>query len=130
MNKKNEGNLAEIDYEKTENINPSARFREYTGPIAKVIFIMSVIWVLFQLYESIFGGMILIKSRAMFFGFLCILIFLLLPAIKKEKQQRKMPSFFDLLCILATIASIGYLLLTYDDFTAVRLGQHVPLDIW
>lgn len=103
------------------------RFRHYVGPMTKVIFIFAIIWSLFQIYVSSFGIMEAIKSRAWFFCFLTVLIFLLIPA-KKEKKNRKLPSIWDWICIAASITSVGFLLLNYDGY--VRTGLHIAPDFW
>lgn len=112
-----------------ESIDTTKRFREYIGPMAKIVFIIAIIWSLFQIYVSSFGIMMAIKSRAWFFAFLLVMIFLLIPARKKENRQRKLPSVWDWVCIAATIASVSYLLLNYDAFVNLG-GLHIPADYW
>lgn len=110
------------------NDGESHLIRIYSGPMAKVIFSLAIIWSLFQIYVSSFGIMEAIKSRAWFFGFLTIMIFLLIPATKKQQFKRKLPSIWDWICIASTIASVSFLLLNYDGYAQTSL--HIPLDFW
>ncbi|WP_258000321.1 TRAP transporter permease [Bacillus sp. Marseille-P3661] len=107
-----------------------AKFRDYIGPMAKIILIISVIWALFQMYVNTIGVMMVIESRAWYFGFLLIMIFLLIPARKNSRTQSKLPTIWDWICIVATIVSVGYLLLNYNTYILERGGQHIPLDYW
>lgn len=126
---KNDSQKALIDNKEQQQISDiTSHLRQYVGPMAKVIFVLAVIWSLFQIYVSSFGIMEAIKSRAWYFMFLAIMIFLLFPAAKGGKKQRKLPSIFDWICIAATIASVGYLLLNYNAY--VVTGLHIPLDFW
>ncbi|TCP20653.1 TRAP transporter 4TM/12TM fusion protein [Scopulibacillus darangshiensis] len=104
------------------------QYRKFVGPMAKTVFILAVIWSLFQIYVASFGIMEAIKSRAWFFAFLSIMIFLLCPASKKGKKQRMYPSIWDWICIAGTLASVGFLLLNYNGY--VQTGLHIPLDFW
>jgi TRAP transporter 4TM/12TM fusion protein len=106
------------------------QFREYVGPMARVVSIIAIIWSLFQIYITGFGIMEAIKLRVWYFGFMSILIFLLIPGRKRQKTQRTLPTLWDWVCIAAAIASVGYFLLFYDAYVLERGGLHVPLDYW
>ncbi|WP_236719737.1 TRAP transporter permease [Neobacillus mesonae] len=116
------------EIEELAEIGESHSIRFYLGPMAKIIFSLAIIWSIFQIYVSSFGIMEAIKSRAWFFGFLTIMIFLLIPATKKAGQPRKLPTIWDWVCITASIASVGFLLLNYDGYA--QTGLHIPLDFW
>lgn len=106
------------------------RIREYVGPMVRIIAIFSIIWSLFELFESSYGIMEAIKMRAWYFGFLAIAIFITFPARKKDKKTRKLPTIWDFICIAATIASVGYLLLNYNAYVLDRGGLHVTMDYY
>jgi TRAP transporter 4TM/12TM fusion protein len=106
------------------------RTRDYLGVTAKLVTGILIIWSIFQLYTSSFGILEAIKMRAWHLGFLLILAFLIYPASKKSANSRKLPTVWDLVCILLTIISIGYLLLTYDTFARERFGIHVDMDYY
>lgn len=105
-----------------------ARTREYIGIMAKVVTAVALIWALFQIYVNSFGVLEAIKMRAWHLGFLLILTFLLYPANKKKMKARKLPTVWDITCILLTLYSVGYLLITYDTFARERAGFHVEMD--
>src|SRR5690606_14368555 len=105
-----------------------ARTREYIGIMAKVVTAVALIWALFQIYVNSFGVLEAIKMRAWHLGFLLILTFLLYPANKKKMEARKLPTVWDMTCILLTLYSVGYLLITYDTFARERAGFHVEMD--
>lgn len=106
------------------------RTRDYIGVTAKVVTGILIIWSIFQLYTSSFGILEAIKMRAWHLGFLLILSFLIYPASKKSSASRRLPTIWDMVCILLTIISIGYLLLTYDTFARERFGIHVEMDYY
>ncbi|CAM3578747.1 TRAP transporter permease [Aeromicrobium ponti] len=106
------------------------RTRDYLGLTAKVVTGILIIWALFQLYTSSFGILEAIKMRAWHLGFLLILSFLIYPATKKSAASRTLPTIWDMICILLTLISIGYLLLTYDTFARERFGIHVEMDYY
>lgn len=112
-----------------EKVDVEARMRHYIGPMARIVSIITIVWSLFQIYVSSFGIMDALKQRAWFLGFLLVLIFLLFPAVKKENRTRKLPTIWDFICIVASISSVAYLLVTYDTFALERGGLHVPLDL-
>lgn len=106
-----------------------SRFRKYTGPMVIIISVFAVVWALFTIFASSFNIMMAIKLRAWFLAFLLIMIFLLVPARKGEKRERKLPSVWDGICIASIIASVSYLLLNYDAFVSMA-GLHIPMDYW
>lgn len=62
------------------------RFRLYSGPMAKIVVAIAVIWALFQIYVSSFGIMDAVKARAWFFGFLAVFDFFMDSG--KEKRRK------------------------------------------
>lgn len=106
------------------------QFRQYAGNMTKVISVIAIVWAVFQLYVNSFGVMENIKHRVWFFGFMAVLIFLLVPARKREKKQRKLPSIWDIVCVIGAIASVGYFLTMYDAYVVDRGGLHIQPDYW
>lgn len=100
----------------------------YIGIMGKVILGIAVVWTIFQLYMSSYGIMDAIKFRAWHLGFLLVLGFLLYPAKKSNGETRIRPTLFDFVCIVLTIISIGYFLLTYDVFVRERHGVNMGMD--
>jgi TRAP transporter 4TM/12TM fusion protein len=106
------------------------RTRDYIGITAKVITGILIIWAIFQIYTSSFGILEAIKMRAWHLGFLLILSFMIYPASKKSAKTLKIPTVWDIICIILTFISIGYLLITYDTFARERFGIHVEMDYY
>ncbi|GAA0448355.1 TRAP transporter permease [Lentibacillus halophilus] len=117
--------------EKTDdNDSGIEKFRQYLGPMAKIVTVIAIFWSLFQLFITGFGVVEAIKLRAWYFGFMSILVFLLFPAKKKDKKQRRLPTLWDIICIIAVISSVGYFLMMYDAYVMDRGGLHISADYW
>jgi len=126
---KNDGSLEKKETMESDEMDNISNIREYAGPMVVIVSSIAVIWSIFVIFNSSFGVMMAIKYRSWFLGFLLIMIFLLVPANKKEKRKRKLPTLWDFICIVITIASIAYLLLNYDGFVNMA-GLHIPADYW
>ncbi|UTR11920.1 TRAP transporter permease [Evansella sp. LMS18] len=110
--------------EALEKYDSESMIRKYGGPMAKVITLIAIVWAVFQLYYSSIGIMEAIKLRAWTLGFLLVLAFLLFPATKKSAKTRRMPTIWDTVCIILTIASVGYLINMFDTFAREWGGFH------
>ncbi|QQE81369.1 TRAP transporter permease [Alicyclobacillus sp. SO9] len=93
--------------------------------MVRIITVLSVIWALFQVYVSSVGVMETIKTRVWFFGFLVVMIFLLFPASKKERSDRRLPTWWDMLLIAASIVTVVYFLYRYDIYAASGMHNHL-----
>ncbi|MBM4763138.1 TRAP transporter permease [Bacillus sp. B15-48] len=105
--------------------------RNYAGKMSLIIVFLSVIWSVFQLYTSGFGILDAMRLRAIHIIFLLIFTFLLYPINKKERKSLSnrinRPPLFDLVLVLLSIISFGYLLVNYSSI-ALRGGYLVTLD--
>lgn len=110
---------AEIN--KEENIS---QMRQYVGPMSKFITVIFMVWFLFQVYFSSIGILDAIKLRAWTLGFLLVSTFILYPAKKTVKKVSKLPTAMDIVCIVLSIASVGYLILMFDTFARDWGGIH------
>lgn len=97
--------------EKKENVSP---MRIYKGGAVKWIALLLCVWTAFQLYFTTLGVMSAVHVRAIHCIFLLVFTFLLFPVCRKEKRERKYPSFLDLLLIFGSVSSFLYLVLNYD----------------
>lgn len=127
-------NNTELSNEKLQELmdleENNASSRSYIGFIVKIITVLAIVWTIFQIYMSSIGVMDAIKFRVWHLGFLLLFSFLYFPASKKGKGQRKLPTLFDMLCIVLSIFVLGYFLLTYDTFVRERGGQNTVMDLW
>jgi TRAP transporter 4TM/12TM fusion protein len=108
-----------------DKVDSEFRVRTYIGKAAKVLAAILVIWSIFQLFAAGSGVFDAITLRAWHMMFLLVVTFLLYPAGKKGKRTLKFPPVLDLICILLSIASTGYLLVSYQ--TIVLRGGYLLL---
>jgi len=96
-----------------EETDADARMRSYDGMWGKIIVALLVAWAGFQLYFSTIGIISAMNLRAFHCMFLLIFTFLLFPMTKKEKRKKTKPTALDLVLIVLTIVTFGYLIANY-----------------
>ena len=96
-----------------EETDADARMRSYDGMWGKVIVALLVAWAGFQLYFSTIGIISAMNLRAFHCMFLLIFTFLLFPMTKKEKRRKTKPTILDLVLIVLTVITFGYLIANY-----------------
>ncbi|XKG62363.1 TRAP transporter permease [Mesobacillus maritimus] len=113
------------EMEIVEKVDSEFRVRTYIGKMAKFLTAIAVIWSIFQIFAAGSGVFDAITLRAWHMMFLLVVTFLLYPATKNGKRTLKFPPIFDVICILLSIASTGYLLYSYQ--TIVLRGGYLLL---
>ena len=106
--------LEEEAHHIVEKVDRSSRIRTYKGPWSRIITVLSVIWVIFQLYFTTIGTMEAITFRAIHASVLVLFAFLLYPAWKNENRDRKSPPLIDYVLIVINIAVFSYFVLNYN----------------
>lgn len=108
-----------------EEKESESRTRVYTGPMETVITVLLCLWAVFQLCFTTFLPMSAVDLRAFHCIFLLCFTFLLYPTYKKERRTRKLPPVWDVLLVLLTIGTFGYLILNYTRIaqTGGRIDQ-------
>ncbi len=96
-----------------EEKEAESRTRTYTGRSGTVLTVFLCLWAVFQLYYTTVGVISAIDLRAFHCIFLMTFTFLLYPTYKKERRVRRMPPVWDVLLILLTVLTFGYLILNY-----------------
>lgn len=96
-----------------EETDADAHMRSYDGMWGKIIVALLVAWAGFQLYFSTIGIISAMNLRAFHCMFLLIFTFLLFPMTKKEKRKKTKPTALDLVLIVLTIVTFGYLIANY-----------------
>ena len=96
-----------------EEKEAESRLRTYHGPMRKVLTVLLCFWALFQLYFTTVGVISAINLRAFHCMFLLLFTFLLFPAYKKEKRTFTVPPLRDIVLIILSTASFGYLVLNF-----------------
>src|SRR5690606_28509792 len=115
------------EQELLEKHDSEYRVRHYTGKFALFVSVFAIIWSIFQLYFSSQGSLDAIRLRSWHVIFLLIMAFMLYPGFKRERRKRRLPSLWDFICIIGTIASFGYLLNNFTDIVR-RGGYLLPID--
>ena len=106
--------LEEEAHHMVEEVDRSSRIRTYRGPWSKIITVLSVLWVVFQLYFTTIGTMEAITFRAIHASVLLLFAFLLYPAWKRENRDRKSPPLIDYILIGINIGVFSYFVLNYN----------------
>lgn len=122
-----EAELTSQEQDLLEKHDSEYRVRHYMGKFALFVSFFAIIWSIFQLYVNSIGILDAIRLRSWHIIFLLIMAFMLYPGFKRERRKRRLPTLWDFICILATIASFGYLLSNYTDIVR-RGGYLLPID--
>ena len=96
-----------------EEKEAESRTRTYTGVSGTVLTVLLCLWAGFQLYYTTVGVISAVNLRAFHCIFLLAFTFLLYPTYKKERRVRKLPPAWDILLIVLTVLTFGYLILNY-----------------
>ncbi len=96
-----------------EEKEAESRTRTYTGPMGTAVTVLLCVWTVFQLYFTSVGAISAVNLRAFHCIFLLCFTFLLYPTYKKEKRVRKAPPVWDLLLIVLTVGTFGYVIANY-----------------
>lgn len=91
----------------------SSRYVNYEGITSKAVVVLMIIWSVFQVYFTTFGGISAINLRAFHCLFLLLFTFLLFPVTRKSLKQRRYPSLLNLLLIALSIFCILYLVIYF-----------------
>lgn len=94
--------------------------------ITVFIAVLAILYSLFHLYNTYYP-MPELKQRAIHVGLGIALIFLIYP-ISKKASRTKIP-FIDWILFLLSLATVGYLLVEYQDIMTTRGGIPNKLDI-
>lgn len=93
--------------------------------VARIIALVSLMFVIFQLYTSTHGLLTALLQRSTHLSFVLILVFLLFPTFKGSRAT----FLIDIPLILGIVASSIYLSMSFDDLI-YRLGNPNSWDIF
>lgn len=88
--------------------------RKLTGFWRHVVTVLSVALVIFQMYTSGFGVFPDIIQRSVHLFFVLAMLFLMMPATKKQKKSNKVPWYDIVLAVICMICT-GYMILIYNQ---------------
>ncbi|MGB3261721.1 TRAP transporter permease [Paenisporosarcina sp.] len=112
-----------------EKYDPESNTRDLKGIMLKVVFFGLLAFSLFQLYTAIFGQYTAYLQRSIHLGFALSLIFLLFPAFKKGKKEKrnKVPIYDIILSLLAVVVGLYWPIMQQELYYSV--GNLSPLDL-
>lgn len=110
---------------KKEKVDEASRMREFKGIMGNILTVLFLVWFMFQMYFSSYGVLEAVKLRGITLGFLLITAFILYPGGKKSEINTKFPPVMDMILILLTLFSIGYLIIMFDVFAREWGGIHL-----
>ena len=94
--------------------------------LSNLIIAVGVGMSVFHLYTGIFGTLQAIRQGSIHLLCALILVFLTYPAVKGTEKKRPLP-WYDWIFILASIASLGYILINFDYVAFVRFRYVTPV---
>lgn len=106
--------MEEKALELLEKTDQESRTRSYTGVWAKVITIISLVFVVFQLYVTSIGTMEAMMLRGWHATFLLLLCFLIYPGIGGKKGKLTRPSLVDIVLLGTVVVVFGYFIMEYQ----------------
>ncbi|MDT8903727.1 TRAP transporter permease [Anaeroselena agilis] len=104
-----------------------ARYRKFTGPMAKIIAVIAIAMSLFHLYTAGIGVFEAIKQRSIHLTFVLVLVFLLYPATSKSPKAKVTP--IDVMLAALSFFAGVYLMTIYDDLANAG-GVYTQMDIY
>ncbi|MBT9151293.1 MAG: Sialic acid TRAP transporter permease protein SiaT [candidate division WS2 bacterium] len=126
---KNEEKLSERDCqnvsEKLANLDPEMTYRNLTGYVSRMIWVIALSFSLFQLYTAIFGVLDAQMQRAIHLSFVLGLLFLLYPATRK--MSRINIHWSDYILSMLGFLTPLYIVIFYEDLI-LRAAIVTPLD--
>ncbi|RKD76279.1 TRAP transporter 4TM/12TM fusion protein [Sinobaca qinghaiensis] len=114
----------EEEHKQMEILDEEGKMRSYTGFMKWVITAICIVWAFMLMYFNSFGAMEALILRAYTLGFLFLMAFLLFPASKKSGGKRRLPTIWDMICIIGSIAAIIYFVSIYETFAREWGGFH------
>lgn len=110
-----------------EKFDRESRLREFTSkPVNIIVTTFAIIVSLYHMYTAYFGTPPVLIHRAVHVAMILVLAFALYPPFMKAKRN-KIP-VYDIILILASIATAGYVMFFYDEIVR-RAGIPTTLDI-
>lgn len=114
----------QINLEEANKYTTEAKMRKYVGPMKYVIMGLSIFMAAFLMYYNSIGSMESILLRAWTLGFLFVFAYLLFPASKRSRGERKLPTIWDFICLILALSAIYYFLNIYETFARDWGGRH------
>lgn len=104
-----------------------SNFRKLSGFQYRAVFVIAVLFSLFQLYTAMFGVLAAQLQRSIHLTFAFVLAYLLYPSSKKMPRNKMHWIDVSLACIAASVGL--YITFNYNGLL-LRAGDQTPLDIF
>ncbi|SKC55340.1 TRAP transporter permease [Maledivibacter halophilus] len=101
-------------------------FRQLTGILGKFVFIIAVIWSLWQIYTSSLGLKPPTIQRGVHVGFALVLIYLLYPLRKNDRSNKV--KWYDFILLAASIGVVAYHVVNFETLL-FRAGAYTKTDM-
>lgn len=101
-------------------------FRKLTGLLSKIVFVIAVIWSLWQIYTASLGLKPPTIQRGVHVGFALVLIYLLYPLRKTDNSNKV--KWYDYILLVGSIAVVMYHVLNFEDLL-FRAGAYTKADM-
>lgn len=113
--------------EKKEKISRQSLRKQYTGPVSVIVTVVSVVWMLFQILLA--SGFLYLTPRIVrmvHLAFCMVMVFLLTPAFRKEKDGK--PGIINIILVLITVAVMVYSVQRYEVLKTM-IGRIETVDV-
>lgn len=136
MDKNKQNNAEEVEMLSAEEqdeilrkYDPESNTRDLGSIFRKIVFVGLLAFSIFQLYTAIFGQFTAYVQRSIHLGFALSLIFILFPARKRlKKEKRGKVPFYDLILALLSVGVGLYWPLNIEKI-AGQIGRLTEMDI-
>ena len=113
--------------EKKEKISRQSLRKQYTGPVEVIVTAVSVVWMLFQILLA--SGFLYLTPRIVrmvHLAFCMVMVFLLTPAFRKEKDGKL--GIINIALVVITVAVMAYSLQRYEVLKTM-IGRVETVDV-
>jgi len=96
--------------------------RRLEGTWGRIVFIIAIAFVLFQLYTAGFHLFPNLIQRSIHLGFAMVLGFLLFPSSRRARSKGKVPAY-DLILVLLTASAVIFTVINYERIVLTIIGS-------
>ena len=101
-------------------------YRRLTGVLGKIVFVIAVIWSLWQLYTATFGLKPPTIQRGVHVGFALVLVYLLYPLRTSDKSNKV--KLYDYILLACSLLVVGYHVINFEPLL-FRAGAYTQTDM-
>ncbi|MCT4596106.1 MAG: TRAP transporter permease [Anaeromicrobium sp.] len=101
-------------------------YRKLSGVNKTLVFVITVIWSLWQVYTATFGLLPPTLQRSIHVGFGLVVIYLLYPMTKNDKTNKV--KWYDFIFIVLSVGVVGYHVVNFENLL-YRAGAYNQMDM-